>query len=96
MEFDPTINYANLPEKTDKKTDIDDEDKSEMMKMMDEMDKKEDTPVDKIKKDDAKEEKDDGTEREKIILIINRYKNSTRFAKSLKELQLGKLDFAKY
>ena len=98
MEFDPTINYANLPEKTDKKsnkkTDIDDNDMSEMMKLMDEIDKKEDTPVDKSKKDDAKEEIDDGTEREKIILIINRYKNSTRFAKSLKELKLDKLDFA--
>ena len=50
MEFDPTINYANLPEKSNKKTDIDDKDKSEMMKLMDEMDKKENAPVDIKKK----------------------------------------------
>ena len=86
MEFDPTINYSKLTNETPK------EDK-EMIEILNEVNKKrdEEKPKEIECEKEKNEDENDEKERIKIILIITRYKNSSRFSKKIRELQIDNM-----
>ena len=88
MDFDPKINYADVQDDTEQKND--DSDKADMIKLMEKVDKQKLTS--KSSDNETEDDNDDVKEREKVILIINRYKNSSRFSKILKELKIDNQD----
>ena len=87
MEFDPTINYSKLANETPKKD-------KEMIEILDEVNKKrdEEKPKEIECEKEKNEDEDDEKERIKIILIITRYKNSSRFSKVMNKLQIDNID----
>ena len=87
MEFDPKIDYSNVQDKEEPNNESE---KADMLKMMEKVDKQQS----KNKSSDSEDE-DDDKDREKVILIINRFKNSLRFSKILNKIKIDTLDMTK-
>ena len=75
MEFDLKINYADIQEIPESNTDdVKDSEKADMLKLMEKGDKQK--AINKSSDNENADDNEDDKDREKIILIINRYKNS--------------------
>ena len=77
-----------MQDNTEQKND--DSDQANMIKLMEKVDKEK--TASKSSDNETEDDNDDVKEREKVILIINRYKNSSRFSKILKELKIDNQD----